>query len=323
MRDKKGGPWRMLAAVTLVVLAFACGCAGQEATVDDAVDHGGELSSEGGQIAFTRLTNQTGMDIEADIYAINVDGSGERRLTDTPGLDGFPSWSPDGQRIAFVSDRAGGNWEIYVMNSDGTHQRHLTNTPQEDEAVPAWSPDGERIAYATDFDGDSKIWVMTAHGSDRKQLARGLFPSWSPDGKRIAYTTYSGNRPYLAVINADGSERRSLGASALQKLLGMGGGEEPAWSPDGERIAYVFSRSEDNEEIYVMASNGSERTRRLTDIPGHDHWPPTWSPDGNRIAFTSDGTEGNPEIYVMNSDGSGLTKLTDDPANDAFPAWRP
>jgi Tol biopolymer transport system component len=322
MRTKKGGPWRII-TVTLIMLAFACGCAGQESTVDDVVDHSGELSSEGGQIAFTRLTNQTGMDIEADIYAINVDGSGERRLTDTPGLDGFPTWSPDGQRIAFVSDRDGGNWEIYVMDSDGAHRRRLTNTPEEDEAVPAWSPDGERIAYATDFDGDSKIWVMTADGSDRKQLASGLFPSWSPDGKRIANTTYSGERPYLAVMNADGSERRSLGASALQKLLGMGGGEEPAWSPDGERIAYVSSRSEDNSEIYVMASNGSERTRRLTDIPGHDHWPPTWSPDGNRIAFTSDGTEGNPEIYVMNSDGSGLTKLTDDPANDAFPAWRP
>ena len=72
----------------------------------------------------------------------------------------------------------------------------------------------------------------------------------------------------------------------------------------------------------MMNADGSER-RRLTDIPGHDHWPPAWSPDGTRIALTSDGTEDNAEIYVMNSDGSGLTKLTDDPAYDAFPAWRP
>jgi TolB protein len=63
----------------------------------------------------------------------------------------------------------------------------------------------------------------------------------------------------------------------------------------------------------------------LTNIPGNDHWPPTWSPDGTRIAFTSDGTKDNAdaEIYVMNSDGSGLTKLTDDPAYDSFPVWRP
>jgi len=66
---------------------------------------------------------------------------------------------------------------------------------------------------------------------------------------------------------------------------------------------------ENHEEIYVMNTDGTERTR-LTDIPGYDHWPPTWSPDGTRIAFTSDGTEDNGEIYVMNSDGTGLTKLT-------------
>ena len=71
-----------------------------------------------------------------------------------------------------------------------------------------------------------------------------------------------------------------------------------------------------------MRIEGSRRIR-LTDIPGNDHWPPTWSPDGTRIAFTSEGTGGNSEIYAMNSDGSGLTKLTDSPADDAFPAWRP
>jgi Tol biopolymer transport system component len=84
----------------------------------------------------------------------------------------------------------------------------------------------------------------------------------------------------------------------------------------------VDARGMNNEEIYVMNTDGSERTR-LTDIPGYDHWPPTWSPDGTRIAFTSDGTEDNGEIYVMNSDGSSLTQLTDDPAYDSFPAWRP
>jgi hypothetical protein len=79
---------RMLAAAGLVsVLAY--GCAGQS-----SVDHGGEPRSEEGQMAFTRLTNWTGTDLEADIYTINVDGSRERRLTDSPGLDGFATWGP-------------------------------------------------------------------------------------------------------------------------------------------------------------------------------------------------------------------------------------
>jgi len=74
-------------------------------------------------------------------------------------------------------------------------------------------------------------------------------------------------------------------------------------------------------EIYVMNTDGTGQ-KRLTDIPGNDHWPPTWSPDSTRIAFTSDGPQGS-DIYAMNADGSGLTNVTGDPANAAFPAWQP
>ena len=322
--EKKGGYWRMLAAVGLVA-ALACGCAGGEAVGDQ---EGGELSSQEGQIAFTRITNQTGMDIESDIYTINVDGTAERKLTDTPGLDGFPSWSPDGTRIAFSTDRdGGGNWEIYVMRSDGTHQRRLTNTP-EDEGLPAWSPDGEKIVYTTNvfFGGNPTIWLMDANGSGHRRLAEGSWPSWSPDGERIVYASGDWNDPRIFVMNADGSEQRTLD---------IRGASEPAWSPDGELIAYVADvgpdiESCDNEEIFVMNSDGSGRTR-LTDIPGNDHWPPTWSPDGTRLAFTSDGKDGYGEIYVMSSDGSGLTQLTHHPSGplepsplaDTFPSWRP
>jgi hypothetical protein len=86
---------RMLVAAGLIA-ALACGCVGRE-PVDDAVDSGGSLVSEKGQIAFTHATkfNWTNWaSSEADIYLINVDGSGERRLTDSPRLDGFPAWSP-------------------------------------------------------------------------------------------------------------------------------------------------------------------------------------------------------------------------------------
>ena len=297
---------RMLTAAAFVA-AFAYGCGGQP-----AVDHSGSLVSKEGQIAFTRITSQTETDIESDIYTINVDGSDERKLTDTPGLDGLPTWSPEGQRIAFVSDRGAGEILLTSMDADGTQQQRLTNTPEEDEAVPAWSPDGEKIAYVTGFFGDNpSIWVMEADGSDHRRLVDGNWPSWSPDGVRLAYTTFSDGEK-LAVMNADGSSQRELPGVAY----------EAAWTPDGKRFAYVTTRGVNNEEIYLMKTDGTQRTR-LTDIPGYDHWPPTWSPDGARIAFTSDGTVDNGEIYVMNSDGSGLTKLTDDPAYDSFPTWRP
>jgi Tol biopolymer transport system component len=145
-------------------------------------------------------------------------------------------------------------------------------------------------------------------------------------GKRIVYTSGEWTDQRVSVMNADGSGRRTLDVR---------GASEPAWSPHGERIAYIIDVGKDketwdNEEIYVMNPDGSGQTR-LTDIDGNDHWPPTWSPDGTRIAFTSDGTDGYGEIYVMSSDGSGLTQVTHHPSGplepsplaDTFTSWRP
>jgi Tol biopolymer transport system component len=300
---------RMLAATALVGV-FAYGCAEQP-----TVDQGGSLVSEEGRIAFTRVSNfgTSGLK-KSDIYAIDVDSSREMRLTDSPGFDGFPAWSLDGERIAFASSRDG-NWEIYVMDSDGAHQRRLTRTPK-DEGVPAFSPDGEKIAYVTDPIDNPQIHLMNADGTGREWLADGNWPTWSPDGKRIAITVYPGGAEQLAAIDADGTDEHRL----TGRFLPTGPNSEAAWSPDGKRIAFVSGKND--EDIYAINSDGSKRTRLTDEEPGNDHWPPTWSPDSSRIAFTSDGP-GRGDIYVMNSDGSGLTKLTEDPAYDAFPAWRP
>jgi Tol biopolymer transport system component len=316
MMKRKDRYWRIIASMALLG-TLACGCASR-----GAVDSSGKLASEEGQIAFTRLTGQNGANVESDVYMANVDGTGEVRLTDAPGLDGMSAWSPDGGRIAFVSDRDG-NWEIYVMDADGTGQRRLTNTPV-DEGAPAVSPDGKKIAYLVDPFGDPTIWVMNTDGSGSRRLAGASWPSWSANGKRIYYTVYSSTgEGRLYVMDADGSDKHALpGASPIDRLSGNADGEEPAVSPDGKSIAFAATAGKDNEEIHSVRTDGSGRTR-LTDIPGNDHWPPTWSPDGTRIAFTSEGTENDSEIYVMNSDGSGLTRLSDAPADEAFPAWRP
>ena len=120
---------------------------------------------------------------KAYAFVMNADGSGLRRLTRIARVNGaLPSWSPDGRKIVFVSDRDG-NLEVYVMNADGSGQRNLTRHPGHD-SDPAWSPDGRKIAFTTKREGNFEIYVMNADGSGQRNLTRNpapdRFPVWSP-----------------------------------------------------------------------------------------------------------------------------------------------
>ena len=133
-------------------------------------------SPDGRRIAFTRARphSQTGPGpccdpTPADIYVMNADGSGTRKLTHSAGYNSEPAWSPDGRQIAFRSTR-NGNREIYVMNADGSNQRNLTRNPAQDSR-PSWSPDGRRIAFISDRGGRRlEAHVMNADGSGQRSL---------------------------------------------------------------------------------------------------------------------------------------------------------
>ncbi len=271
------------------------------------------------RIAFT--SSRSGA--RGDIYVMNPDGSGAVRLTDSPFLDGQASWSPDGRRIAFMSERDAIGVEepqnIYGMNADGSAQTRLTFCSNDFCSLsnPSWSPDGRQIAFEQ-FPGF--IWVMNADGSAATRLTDGSTlerdPSWSPDGRQIAFTGVDGDRE-IYVMNADGSAPRKLTNNSFRDAA-------PSWSPDGSKIAFESDR-DGNTEIYVMNADGSSQTR-LTNNPASDTWP-TWSPDGRQIAFASDRDGSSPfenfEIYVMNADGSAQTRLTNNPGFDGEPAWSP
>ena len=142
---------------------------------------------------------------------MNADGSHQRNLTRNDGRDAWPVWSPDGQRIAFMSQRDR-NDGIYVMNADGSDQRKVLDS--EDGFWPVWSPDGQQIAFMSRRDGNSEIYVMNADGSDQQNLTRHAAsdgsPAWSPDGQRIAFTSRGSGVSEIHVMNADGSGRRNL-----------------------------------------------------------------------------------------------------------------
>ena len=147
----------------------------------------GSFPGRNGKIAYERQVAPG----DYDIYVMEPDGSGRTRLTSNRYIwDIMPSWSPDGTKIAFASDRQA-NWDVYLMNADGSGQTSLTG-PATADWDPTWSPWGTRIAFLRDVDDASDIFVMNADGTGQVNLTNTprneSEPSWSPDGTRIAYT---------------------------------------------------------------------------------------------------------------------------------------
>ena len=110
-------------------------------------------------------------EVTSEIYVMDADGGNQQRLTENRKNDESPSWSPDGTRIVFSSDRKGdfANYEIYLMDADGGNLQRLTEN-RGDDAVPSWSSDGKRIAFVSDRDGNWEIYVMDADGGNPQNL---------------------------------------------------------------------------------------------------------------------------------------------------------
>jgi TolB protein len=264
-----------------------------------------------------------------DLWLMRADGSDPLQLTSDPGDEGFPSWSPDGERLAFVALDDTNAEDIYVMNADGTDRQQLTHTDEHCEGTPSWSPDGQRILYAAGAcgaDNGSSIYVMDSNGGHPHKIVSGDvgWPDWSPDGRRIAYSAEDEKGMSAVWVSAaDGTDRRRLAPP------GIIGATESTWSPDGT-IAFVTSSgsptSEDpadwNEDVFVMDDDGTN-LRQITSSTSNDHWPPAWSPDGRRLLYTTQGdTTGDGELVVVDVDTLETTQLTDNDAEDMWVDWR-
>ena len=201
-------------------------------------------SPDGSMIAFMSDQDTLGAPVSRfgfwDIFVVRVGDGVVTRLTTDQAEDGTPSWSPDGGRVVFSSDRTG-NWDLFVMDSDGSNLTQLTSDPGNDEQ-PSWSPDGTKILFRSDRDGNSNVYVMDADGSNviplTTQGGRDSEPVWSPGGTHIAFVSQAPYHPHntprfvlppyaIWVMNADGSGK--------YRLIGYVPGEvhnrNPSWGP--------------------------------------------------------------------------------------------
>jgi Tol biopolymer transport system component len=310
-----------LAVSAFALGAFVGGLAGQ-GQAREAIDFERQRSTVFPQVvaevhrsATGRIAFSAGPHPHEDVYVVNADGSGLRRLTDDPNADFDPSWSPDGRRIAYRHESGGGDStaEIYMMNADGSQKRNLTRRPGQDHS-PAWSPDGRRIAFASVRGGPTPgIWVMNADGSRQRRVSRvsGEYPAWSPDGAKIAFDrlTFGPTGWDIWVVNADGSRLGPLIASRADE-------QGAAWSPDGKTIAFGSSRDAPSNytRIWLANANGSGQhllTRQVGERPA-------WSKRGTHLLFTGS------RIFVVRRDGSGLTSIpVQFPGEAALADWAP
>ncbi len=259
------------------------------------------------------------------IYVMNADGSNVTALSPEGVDDTAPTWSPDGRKIAFVSQRDG-NREIYVMDANGQNVINVTRHPA-DDWTPSWSPDGNQLAFSSIRTGGWEIYILdtsclgnpetcpemitqiTADGTGN------ILPVWSPDGSRFAFNSKATGNWDVYTMAVDGSDLRQV-TTALENDLA------PTWSPDGSRLALETNR-DGNVEIYLIDATGNGPAQNITNLPlANDHGP-VWSPDGQQILFYSN-REGNWDIFSTTLDGEVVVNLTQTPSRDEqTPAWRP
>ncbi|MGB9179178.1 MAG: hypothetical protein WCB68_08015 [Pyrinomonadaceae bacterium] len=288
-----------------------------------------------GLIAFTA---------DDQIYVMNADGSRATCLTcETPGvLNRYPSLSPDGSRLAFISDNVRRNdHALNVINSDGSNLQRLAYSSV-GLGEPAWSPDGSKIAYVRGYDTTyggyanitscgQEIYVLDLASGSQVNLTQGgggTDPAWSPDGAYIAFSSSRNGSYDIYTMAADGSGVKRRTEKDWAEA-------EPAWSPDGKFIAYSTNLVEGGflcgfmptprpgghvewmTSIYIMNADGTDQAMLAGTTGGIE---PAWSPDGTSLAFVFNNKLGW-QIYVTDAEGTSQMELTWDSMQKFSPSW--
>lgn len=224
----------------------------------------------------------------SEICAMAPDGSELRRLTNNDAQDYDPVWSPDGARLAFISDRDGAS-HLYIMSAEGSQQHPVSAIG----GHPAWFPDGRKIAIST----RSRIYILDLVTGLEEELLndKADYAAWSPTGEAIAFIVKTQDRCAVRIVRVGGDEVVQL-APSCRRL---------AWSPDGSHLAFAGPQSDSKKSILSVLDLRTDKTLPLTNDGQWIGDGLAWTPEGDRVFYPADG-----EIFMAKADGSGWSQIT-------------
>lgn len=276
-----------------------------------------------GAIAWMASTGQN-----YDIWLLENAGAAPRPLTATADLlEGAPTWSPDHQQLAvqgFWQSSAG----LFLLDvgpgSVAPQALAAGAATGQSDGEPTWSPDGSRLAFVSDRTGRRSLFVINRDGRGLASLDTGNTagedeggPDWSPDGRQIVFHRFASGEPFanIFVVDSQGGAARPLTTLRARNI-------EPAWSPDGTRIAFMSDRDDGEFELYVMRADGREQIRLTRN--GFPDELPAWSPNGAWLVYTAQPDSlGDYDLYALEVDGDRAPRaVIERPGDDRWPAWR-
>jgi TolB protein len=265
---------------------------------------GARFSPDGRAVAYhsTRTGN-------SEIWLHYLDGRPETSVTDDRGWDLYPDWSPDGDRLVFVSDREENRFKMFIANSDGGNARRLVDqpisvrsawAPVNAELVSRWSPDGSRIAFLITGEETNALWTIQPDGEGARELLENVLSfDWYRDSRHAIYTRSHGSESEIVAVNLETGQEQVLFVGPLMEMDA---------APDGSAVAFCFGRGHMGMGLAVLKLELPSEPDRLPRAIGkpelvvraEDNWHVHnggWSPDSKSVVYTKDTDFG--DIYEL------------------------